>query len=389
MNHVSINPQLFEWAQHRARLDVRVLRKAKDFAQYEDWLTGKSKPTIRQLEKFAKKTLTPLGYFFLPSPPKEELPIPDFRTLADETIAEPSVNLLETIQIMRRRQEWMRDYLIDLGQEPLKFVGVVNLKHKPSDVAALIRKELDLRADWARVCPNWETALRTLRSAIEEARILNFSDGIVAHNTRRRLDVAEFRGFVLIDVHAPLIFVNSADAPAAQMFTLVHELAHVWIGKEGVSNLPHLLAGNVEVEKFCNQVAADFLTPAAEFRLAWREARENTRPFESLAKRFKVSPLVTARRALDLGCITESEFFAFYGMYMDGFHKRKEEPRADEYAGGPSFYTNQTARLDGRFVASVIRSAKEGRLLYQNAYELIGMHGRTFSEFARRNGLQS
>jgi Zn-dependent peptidase ImmA (M78 family) len=182
---------------------------------------------------------------------------------------------------------------------------------------------------------------------------------------------------VLTDKHAPLIFVNGADAKAAQMFTLAHELAHVWLGVGGVFDLPRMMAGKGETEQFCNAVAAEFLVPEVEFRAVWEAEGATGKSFEAFARRFKVSQLVVARRALDLGFIDRAAFFAFYREYM-----AQERTKKDAATGGGNFFLTQEARIGRRFGTYVVRAAREGRLLYRDAYHLTGLHGKTFDQYA-------
>jgi len=377
VSKVSIKPEILRWARQRADIPVAALRR--DFSKYEKWERGEDRPTLKQLEKLAKRTYTPLGYFFLPKPPEERLPIPDFRTLPDREVRAPSPNLLESIQSMQRRQSWMREYLIEEGQEPLGFLASAKLSDEPEQVVPRIRSALGLPENWAARHPTWTEALHGLRLAAENARVLPMFNGVVGNNTRRKLSVEEFRGFVLIDEYAPLIFVNAADAKAAQMFTLTHELAHLWIGKAGVFNLRRLQPADDPVEQFCDRVAAEFLAPAETMRTHWPEARLSDDPFQTLARRFKVSPLVIARRALDLQLIPKAQFSSFYRDYMES-EKRRAASRSD----GGDFYATHNVRVGRRFSEAVIRSAREDRILYREAYQLTGLAGKTFDEFAKR-----
>ena len=134
--------------------------------------------------------------------------------------------------------------------------------------------------------------------------------------------MSEFPGFVLVDEYAPLVFLNGADGKAAQMFTLAHELAHVWLGSSAVFDLRELQPAADEVEQACNRVAAEFLVPGDEMREVWSSVRYESERFQQIARRFKVSELVAARRALDLRLITRNEFLEFYrGL------SRKRSPR--------------------------------------------------------------
>jgi Zn-dependent peptidase ImmA (M78 family) len=378
-DRVHIKTKLFQWAQERSRISEEEL--CAKFPKYPQWLTGESGPTMKQLEKFAAQTYTPLGYFFLNEPPEERLPIPDFRTVTDRRVARPSPHLLDTIYAVQLRQEWMRGFLIEQGEAPLAFIGSRTLQDSQDTVAAEIRQTLGLDAGWSRSLATWEDALRTLILKIEGVGVLVMINGVVENNTHRPLDVEEFRGFVLSDPHAPVIFINGTDAKAAQMFTLVHELAHLWLGQGGISDFKELLPSENAVEIFCNKVAAEFLVPAAEMRAAWLEVKDGEKPFERLARFFKVSPVVTARRVLDLELISRPRYFAFYKEYKDAAAERRANG-----TGGGNFYLTLGSRLGKRFPAAVYSAAKEGRLQYRDAYQLTGLSGSSYDSFGKRFG---
>jgi len=376
---VEIKPEMLRWARERA--GVAPVALFKYFPKLEEWERGEGQPTFRQLESFANKTYTPFGYLFLTNPPEEKLPIPDFRTVQETRRGKPSPNLLETVQMMQRRQDWMREYLIDQGAGPLAFVNTAKVTDDPNDIARKIHETLGLTTDWARRETTWTDALRTLRAVVENAGIMIVFNGIVGNNTHRKLDVNEFRGFVLCDEYAPLIFVNNADVKAAQMFTIVHELAHVWLGQGGVFNLPDMHPGEHQTERFCNAVAAEFLIPEKELQDCWTDARKQNEPFQYLARYFKVSPLVAARRALDLGLINKTAFFEFYNAYLVD-----ERRKASKTKGGGDFYANVEMRVGRRFAEAVIGAAKEGRLLYRDAFQLTGLKGETFDRYVKSFG---
>jgi Zn-dependent peptidase ImmA (M78 family) len=376
MARVSVQPALLQWARDRSGLppDFFYLK----FPKLGAWEAGDAQPTLKQLESFARVTRTPLGMLLLEEPPDLELPIPDFRTVGDAPVPTPSPELLDTIYAMQRRQQWLREYLVESDSDPLPFVSSINTAADPIEIAARIRTTLKIGNDWANQVPTWSDALRELRSKIEEARIFPVLNGVVGNNTHRKLDPQEFRGFTLIDEFAPLIFVNGADAKGAQMFTIAHELAHLWIGAEGVSNLEETLPVDTATETFCNKVAAEFLVPAAHLAAIWNAVRNGADPFQQLARRFKVSPIVAARRAWDLSLITRKVFFEFYAAYEED-DRRVRTKKSD----GGDFYATQNTRVGKRFARIVDRAAKEGRLLYRDAYDLTGLSGATFDQYIK------
>jgi Zn-dependent peptidase ImmA (M78 family) len=385
MATIALQPDVLRWARERAGLDVAALAKKVGTRpeKVQVWeRTGEL--AFGQVEKLAHHTHTPIGHLFLKRPLTDTLPIPDFRTLGDRPVGAPSPDLLETIQHMQQRQAWMREELIDADHEPLSFVGSVSLKANPESAAAEIRRHLGLATDWAKEFSSWEDARVELRRYVEAAGILIFINGVVGNNGHRKLDPEEFRGFALTDDHAPLIFINGSDAKSAQMFTIAHELAHVWIGQDGVSNFDALQSGSAKVEQFCNRAAAEFLVPARDLHLIWPEAAVEADPYRLLAKRFKVSPIVAARRALDLGLIERDAFHAFYRAYL-AVERRKQ----DSKESGGDFYKTQNVRVGERFGRAVIRAAREGRLLYRDAFQLVGMSGATYDKYARSLGFDS
>ena len=221
---------------------------------------------------------------------------------------------------------------------------------------------------------------RMLLQRVEDIGVLVNVNGVVGNNTHRKLNVTEFRGFVLVDEFAPLIFVNVADAKAAQMFTLAHELAHIWYGASAIFDLQNLHPADGGIERLCNVVAAEFLVPREEIVNFWHQVRDVADKFQLLARHFKVSEIVAARRALDLALVTKAEFFEYY-----------EERREVDFQGrgassGGDFYANQSFRIGRRFAEAVIRATAEGKLLYSEAYRLTGLRSKTFSTYAASLG---
>jgi len=381
MTRVTVNESVFRWAIERSGLTRGNLQQK--FPKLPQWETGEKLPTLHQLEVFARATATPLGYLFLSDPPEERLSIPHFRTLGDEPAGRPGPDLLETVQFMERRQAWMREFQIEQGQEPLAFVKSARRGAAPRAVAEQMRQRLGLAGGWAAERGTWTDALRHLRTAMEEAGILVVVNGIVGNNTHRKLGPTEFRGFVLVDNYAPLVFVNGADGKAAQMFTLAHELAHVWFGSSAAFDLRQLQPANDPTELACNAVAAEFLVPEVELREAWPTLRRAPDLFDAIARQFKVSRLVAARRALDLQLISRDEFLEFYQAYQ-----AEEVRSAEQQSNGDDFYASQNLRISRRFGEAVVRAAREGRLLYQEAYKLTGIHGKTFDRYAGMLGFE-
>lgn len=377
---IQLQPKVLRWARERAGLPREILAAKIGVKpeRVERWETT-GEISIAQVDKLAHHTRTPLGYLYLPEPVEETLPIPDLRTVGDRPPARPSPELLDTIRMMQLRQAWLRDELIERGEDPIPFVGSAQGRPPVEEIAQLIRDSLGLSDAWANAHPSWADALRDLRRRIEAAGVTVVINGVVGNNTHRKLDVSEFRGFALVDEYAPLIFVNGADFTSAQMFTLVHELAHIWIGQGGVSNFDRMQPAPLEVERYCNAVAAEVLVPRAELMEYWATAQGTADPFGAVARRFKVSTIVAARRALDLDLVTRDRFFEFYRTWEQHEHRQKQRP-----SGGGDFWKTQSVRIGHRFGVAVVRAVLENRLFYRDAYMLTGLRGKTFDKFVEQ-----
>ena len=381
---IALKPDLLVWARERAglRADELALKVNVKPERVLDWERSGS-ISASQAERLARATHTPFGYLFLSKPPDESLPIPDFRARDDAPPLRPSPDLLETVYSMQRRQAWMREELIEGGAGTLNFVGAYHPNGNVRAVAGAMRDSLNLADEWAASEPTWSQALRRLRDSTEDAGILVFFNGVVGNNTSRKLDPDEFQGFALVDEYAPLIFVNNADFKAAQIFTLAHELAHLLIGKAGVSGFNDMEPAPNAIERFCDSAAAEFLIPGDELRTFWLNEDWTSNPYQAAARRFKVSSIVAARRALDLGLIDRDAFFSFY-------HANKSQGTASaESTEGGNFWNTQRWRIGHRFPAAVVRAVKGGRLGYLDAYSLTGLSGDTFAKLPEKIGIQA
>lgn len=351
------------------------------FPKLPDWEAGGARPTLRQLEKFAAATYVPFGYFFLPEPPEERMPIPDFRTIAGKRARTVSPNLLDTLYDCQRRQGWYKEYVQALGEEPLSFFGSAELSSSVVEVAADMRETIGFDLEARRHCPTWADALRQFIGLADEAGVLVMCSGIVASNTHRTLDPEEFRGFALVDPLAPLVFVNGADTKAAQMFTLAHELAHVWIGQSALSDAAAFLLPQQRVERWCNRVAAEFLAPLEIARNELRSGETTDQAVGRISRRFKVSTLVALRRLFDAEYLTREEFDRAYGAEL-------QRLRAIPRGKGGNFYLSQAARVSKRFARALFASTLEGNTLYRDAYRMLGVKKTaTFNELGRSLGM--
>ncbi len=376
-----VRPAMLAWARERSRLEPEeLLRK---FPALTEWEEGTKQPTLKQLEKFAHATYTPVGYLFLQEPPAEPLPIPDFRTIGDIEIGHASPNLLDTIYQCQQRQEWYRDYARLHREDPVSFVGSVTVDTDIVTAASDMRSVLSFAPEERG--PTWSEALRRLIDEADRHGVLVMVSGVVGSNTHRKLDPDEFRGFALSDSLAPVIFVNGVDTKAAQIFTVAHELAHIWLGESAVSDADMARTPTNTVERWCNQVAAEFLLPRSAMEGLELDRDDFTTELQRLARRFKVSTLVSLLRLYDLGYLTASQ-------YRDEFAEELDRVLAilEERGGlsGGNFYNTQPLRASKRFTRALIESTLEGQTLHRDAFQMLGFKKvATFNELAARLGV--
>jgi Zn-dependent peptidase ImmA (M78 family)/transcriptional regulator with XRE-family HTH domain len=377
---VPVRPEMIVWARERSQLPAEDLFTR--FPSLHDWEHGARQPTLKQLEAFAKATHLPVGYLFLPEPPEERLPVPDFRTIGDVEIGHASPDLLDTVYQSQQRQEWYRDYARLHRESKVPFVGTFTAGTDVVAAAAQMREVLAFAP--GERGSSWSEALRRLAEEADRKGVLVMVSGVVGSNTHRKLDPREFRGFALADDLAPVVFVNGADTKAAQIFTLAHELVHVWLGESAVSDADMMRASTNDVERWCNQVAAEFLLPAADLQGYELDRDAITESLEQLARRFKVSTLVALRRLFDDQHFTPAQYHEEYSAELD-----RLMALIDEGAGsGGNFYNTQPVRVSKRFARALIESTLEGQTLRRDAFQMLGFKKvATFNELAARLGV--
>jgi len=379
MTRVRVRAEILRWACERAGFDFGELTDR--IPQLPAWEQGEKQPTLKQLEGFAKATHTPIGYLFLPEPPVERVPIPDFRTVANARIDQPSPNLLDTVYLCQQRQEWYRELARFEGETPLPFIGSVPIGDDVVEAAARIRHALAFDIEERRQTPTWTDALRRFIEQADELGLLVMVSGVVGSNNTRKLDPQEFRGFALADDLAPLVFINGADTKAAQMFTLAHELVHIWLGQSALSDAQPAAVPDHKVERWCNQVAAELLVPLEAFRAAYDRHAELRAELDRLARQFKVSTLVILRRIYDAGGLTRE---AFWQAYKEELARLRALPKGS----GGDFYLTLGARVGKRFARALVASTLEGKSSFTEAFRLLGFKKMaTFRELGHSLGL--
>lgn len=381
MATANINTAMLTWARERSGCSVSDFahKLMIDEERLLKWESGEQTLTFNQAMQFADKAHVPFGYLFLLNPPVETLLIPDLRTVEGKPVNRPSAELLDIVKLMLQRQEWYREYLKQQFIEPNPYVGRFSVQDDVKTIVVSIRKVLNLVSHPHR--GNSDDYYRDLVNRIESVGILVMRQANLGHFTRP-LRVEEFRGFAITDEYAPIIFVNHADAPGARLFTLIHELCHIWIGQSGISDGDTHASRKEEV--LCNAVAAELLVPAEEFQLLWQQDKENWQDnLPPLENHFRVSSWVLARRALTLGFIQHDDYSRFIAKLKAAWLEREKSEK-----GGPTYYKTKKAQISQPFSRAVVGQALSGQLLLREASMLLdGIKPAKIPGFAKELGL--
>ena len=370
---VPINPEVLKWAINSSDYEQHELFQTTKYL--DKWLKGEKKPTLVQLGNFSKKIRIPFGYLLAKEPPEQIQTYTDYRTIKNSPIKKPSRGLIETINDMEFKISWMRDYRISIGAEEISAIGMFSKrKYGISEMVSQIRVLLKLENDWAFHTGSFNEAYNLLKERIESLGVLVMKDALVLGNTHRRLDINEFRAFILYDDYAPLIFLNGQDSKAGRIFSLLHEFCHLLMSKED-----NIIVDPDNTEDLCNQVAARFLMPKEVLFYLLESIDDIDSEIDILANKFKVSPLALARILYSLKVITLERYEQVYENSIKNYKLSKSNK-----GEGGNHYATKRSNLSTEFTKAVLISAGEGKTLYSNAYKLLNVsNSKTFEELTK------
>ena len=370
MAQAFINNNILTWARCRASLSVDYI--AEKFKKPVDaiiaWEEGTEPITFAQAQRYANITKIPFGYLYLNTPPEEKLPIPDRRTVGSRN-NEISVALKDTISDVLIKQDWYKDYALSNGLPEVELVGKLPPNSNPKQIVATIKEHIDIQIPPTK--GKWKDFFSALVKKIESQGILVMRSGVVKNNNTRPISVDDFRGFCIADKIAPVIFINTNDAKAAQIFTLIHELAHLVLGQSAISDLS--INSREKEEMICNAAAAEYLTPEVIFLKKWNESLSIEENIDDLRSIFRVSSWVIVRRALDLKLISKHE----YSRYVSLINEKST-------SSGGDYNRNQKVRSSERLTVAVVTQALEGKMLLREAQSLTGIQPNKLYEFAQK-----
>jgi Zn-dependent peptidase ImmA (M78 family)/DNA-binding XRE family transcriptional regulator len=375
-----ITPKVLRWARESAKMPIEVAASKVSVSadRLNDWENGVSQPTINQAQILAKSYKRSFALLFLPEPPGDFQPLQDYRRDAAE-LSTASIFIIREIQ---QKQAWISDTYAENGEESLPFVGKFSIRDEPDIVAADILRTLDINP------PQYNTGNPVKEWTDKaEAKGIFISRSSFIHSNMK-FDSDEMKGFAIVDKYAPFVFINTEDWKAPQLFTLVHELVHIWIGESGVSNeadFKYRLRGELHpVEVFCNQVAAVALMPEASMnRLPDRRLKSIDELFKT-GKEWGVSSFALLVRAYLMGRVTPEEYQWLKGQADKAFraYVQKEEEKKDrqkkDNGSGPSYYLLQLNRNSRLFTQLVLDAYKSGTIQPTQASSLLNVKSNNF-----------
>ncbi len=391
-----MNPNILAWARDQAgftpeeaarRARIGSTKTTSPEKRLLDWEAGKGQPTRTQLQGLARAYRRPLALFFMKKPPKRDERVADFRSGPEHRSGVYSNELAALIRQAQARQDEVRQLLLSEDPTPdsLPFIGRFDTSVSVEALVADLRATLGISSPEQKRTRDASELFRLLRQRAEESGIFVLLEGdLGSHHSS--IEPTEFRGLALADEYAPFVIVNSNDSRGARVFTLVHELAHLWLGQSGVGNeIPYGDFSSLgTLEHLCNQVAAELLLPKDDFLEEWASAGLDSAEemVRRTASRYSVSTTLAANRAWNLGRIDDQtwrDLFQLFGEeWRRSLERRKKKERESE--GGPSFYVLQRQRLGNALISLVLGAVASGDLTHTRAMRILRVKPDSFAK---------
>jgi Zn-dependent peptidase ImmA (M78 family)/transcriptional regulator with XRE-family HTH domain len=379
-----ITPNVLKWARESARMseEIAAAKVSVPLEKLKEWEIGTSQPTIKQAQNLAKAYKRPFALFFLPEIPRDFQPLQDFRKSGSKSLTTSSVFIIREIQ---QKQAWISDVYSENNEEKLSFVGRFTINDNPQKAAQDILSTL-------KVNPAFYKSENPIKEWIDAAE----KNGIFISRTsfihsRLKLDSEELQGFAIADNHAPFVFVNSDDWSAPQLFTLVHELAHIWIAETGISNEVDPEIKNKDkfnpIELFCNEVAANALMPNEIVFNFGSTSFQSSKDVFKAAKLLGVSSFALLVRALNLEIISPTIYQKLkrqadvdFADYLKREAEKKVKQKEKENPGGPNYFLLQLNRNSRLFTQTVLDAFRGGYIEPTLASSLLNVQVNKFQK---------
>ena len=387
MSVAYVTPEILKWARKRCGFSVEKIAEELrvDVSNVRDWENGNALPTMNNARKFAKKTYIPFGYLYLNKIPEIPPHVADFRggwAKNKDTLEELHLNGL--VKSFLYKKNWYENYLrainfnVHSGEFQSKFTRNNNSKDIARDISTYLRLGVP-QDEIGRSNPShfWNM----FKNKVIKSNIWLIQTSCVGSNATRSISPRTSKGLALKSDYYPLIWVNSKLQDAPKIFTLAHELAHIWVGSEGISN--HSDDGEhidkeSEIEALCDEVASEILVPEDSLQLKWATSDSPENNIERLYEYYGVSRFVVARKSFYSGIIkSEQEYRSLIDMYKSRIRANSPDQfteESDQSGSGPNFYNVLIARNGKHFVESVIGETEKNNLLLSEACQLLGVN---------------
>jgi Zn-dependent peptidase ImmA (M78 family)/transcriptional regulator with XRE-family HTH domain len=380
-----VNHEILQWARETAGLSLEqaveklAIGDAGGVAAVDRLAAleaGRKMPSRAQLVNMAKVYRRPLVTFYMSAPPRTGDRGQDFRTLPAHHSKTADALLDALIRDVRARQSIVRSLLEDEEEmKPLPFIGSLRISNGVSKVLASIRDALDLHLESFRQSKSPDDAFDYVRERAENAGIFVLLIGnLGSHHTA--IDVETFRGFALADPIAPFIVINDQDSRSAWSFTLLHELAHLWLGATGISGG----IGEKPIERFCSDVAGEFLLPKKELvHVGVNHMTDVDTAAQRIAQFAEEHHLSRTMIAYALyrwsKSIDEKTWEKLRTHFREQWRRSREiaHDRSRDREGGPNYYIVKRHRIGSALLHLVQRMMNEGVLTPSKAGKVLGV----------------
>jgi Zn-dependent peptidase ImmA (M78 family)/transcriptional regulator with XRE-family HTH domain len=379
-----ITPNVLKWARESARMteEIAAAKVSVSADKLKEWETGTNQPTIRQAQTLAKVYKRPFALFFLPGIPRDFQPLQDFRKSGSKSLTTSSIFIIREIQ---QKQAWISDVYSENQEEKLAFVGRFSINDNTQIVAKDILRTLKINPSSYKT----DNPIKEWIDAAERNGVFVSRTSFI--HSRLKLDSEELQGFAIADPHAPFIFVNSEDWNAPQLFTLVHELAHIWIAETGISNdvVPDLINKDKfhPIELFCNEVAANALMPKEIVLSLDSKSFKTSKDVFKASKQLGVSSFALLVRALNLNIISIPAYQKLkkqaeieYAEYLKKEAEKKVKQKEKENQGGPNYFLLQLNRNSRLFTQTVLDAFRGGLIEPTLASNLLNVQVNKFQK---------
>lgn len=379
---MAFNAEIFRWARESAGLELEAAARAigivpKSLLAIE---RGEKEPSRTTLSNMAKVYRRSLLTFYLPTPPRKGDRGEDFRTVVAGRTIEADADVDALVRDLRARQRLVRAVLEDDEDvQPLAFVNSTSMNDGVPALVESIEQMLGITRAQYRAQKDPESAFAILRERAERAGVFVLLIGnLGSHHSA--IPVEAFRGFAIADSIAPFVVINDGDAKAAWSFTLLHELAHLWLGATGVSGGG---APEMQIERFCNEVAAEFLLPRAdiqEINVAGLDLDTQIALISDHANRWRVSRALVAYGLYKAGRISLEAWRTLEAEIRERWvaERRREKERLKDSSGrGPSYYVIRRHRLGHAIIDFARHYTDSGMLSPSKAAKVLGVKPRS------------